>query len=67
MKKSNTPNGLSLSPEFKEVVKRIKNKEPELDELVKRDGELDRDRTVEHVEQEEGKPQKTSYPDVDKC
>ena len=31
MKKSNTPNGLSLPPEFKEPVKRIKNKEPELE------------------------------------
>ena len=32
--KSNTP---SLSPEFKEAVKRIKNKEPELDAVIDKD------------------------------
>jgi hypothetical protein len=35
--KSNTPNGLSLPPEFRETVKRIKDKEPELNELTRRD------------------------------
>ena len=35
--KSDTPNGLLLSPEFKEVIKRIKNRESELDEMVKRE------------------------------
>jgi len=34
MGKSNTP---SLSPEFKETVKRIKNKEPELDAVIDKD------------------------------
>ncbi len=32
--KSDTPNGLSLSPEFKETVQRLKDKEPELDAIV---------------------------------
>ncbi len=35
--KSDTPNGLSLPPEFRETVKRIKDKEPELNELTRRD------------------------------
>ena len=49
--KSDTPNGLSLSPEFKETAKRLKDKEPELDIMVERDkeaeqdGELDQSRT----------------------
>jgi hypothetical protein len=34
MKKSDTPNGLSLSPEFKETVQRLKDKESELDAIV---------------------------------
>jgi hypothetical protein len=37
MKKSDTPNGLSLSPEFEEAVKRIQNKEPELDAVIDKD------------------------------
>lgn len=49
MKKSNIPNGLSLPPEFKEVVKRIKNKDPELDILVERDPE----RTIDHLKEDE--------------
>ena len=32
--KSDTPDGLSLSPEYKETVKRVKDKEPELDIMV---------------------------------
>ena len=32
--KNNTPTGPLFSPEFKEVVKRLKRKEPELDEIV---------------------------------
>jgi excisionase family DNA binding protein len=36
-KKNNTPNGALFSPEFKEVISRLKRREPELDEVVKRD------------------------------
>ena len=39
--KSNTPRGLSLSPEFKETVQRLKDKEPGLDIMVERDKEAD--------------------------
>lgn len=42
MGKSNTPNGLSLPPEFKETVKRIKDKEPELEAIVEQDGKFNR-------------------------
>ncbi len=44
MKKSNTPNGLSLPPEFKETVKRIKDKEPELEAIVEQDGKFNQNR-----------------------
>jgi hypothetical protein len=43
---------LSLSPEFKETVRRIKVKEPELDATIERDGKWDPDRTIEHLNQE---------------
>jgi hypothetical protein len=51
MEKSNTPDGLSLTPEFKEVVKRIKDKEPELESIINKDnsGGLDPERTVDHL------------------
>ena len=55
MKKSNIPFGLSLPPEFKEVVKRIKNKDPELDILVERDPDLKAD-------EQNGEPDKTDRP-----
>jgi hypothetical protein len=41
MKKSDTPSGSSL-PELKEVVKRIKDKEPEFEVLIEK-AEADRD------------------------
>jgi hypothetical protein len=44
MKKSNTPNGLSLTPEFKEAVKRIKDKESELDAMVEREEKFNQNR-----------------------
>jgi hypothetical protein len=53
MKKSNTPNGLSLPKDFKEVAKRLKDKEPELDELIERDGDPDPDRTIDHLQGED--------------
>jgi hypothetical protein len=34
--KSDTPSGLSLSPEFKEIVQRLKDKEPQLDTMAER-------------------------------
>ena len=52
MKKSNAPSGTSLSPEFKEVVKRLKNKEPELDALIDEEGKLDPERTKDYLEDE---------------
>ena len=39
MKKSNKPSGVSLPPEFREVVKRLKDKEPEIEAVVDVDGE----------------------------
>jgi len=54
MKKSNRPNGLSLSQEFKELVKRLKDKEPELDAIINRqEGKLDRQRTFDHLKAKE--------------
>jgi hypothetical protein len=37
-KKSDKGTGVSLSPEFGEIVRRLKDKEPELDEIVNRGG-----------------------------
>jgi hypothetical protein len=35
-KKNNTPNGSLFSPEMKEVLRRLKTKEPEVDEIIDR-------------------------------
>jgi hypothetical protein len=58
MGKSNTPNGLSLPPEFKETVKRIKDKEPELEAIVEQDGKFNRNRSEKQpkVNKTNGKP-----------
>ena len=37
--KNNKPNGPLFSPEFKEVVKRLKGKDQLIDELVTREGD----------------------------
>ena len=40
-KKSDKGHGVSFSPEFREIVRRLKDKEPELDEIVSREGSAD--------------------------
>jgi len=58
MGKSNTPNGLSLPPEFKETVKQIKDKEPELEAIVEQDSKFNRNRSEKQpkVNKTNGKP-----------
>ena len=50
--KSNTPTGMSLPPEFKETVKRIKDKEPELEAIVEREGKFNRNRPEKQPEED---------------
>jgi len=40
-KKSDKGCGVSFSPELREVIGRLKNKEPELDQIVNREGDKD--------------------------
>ena len=40
-KKSDKGSGVSFSPELREVIGRLKNKEPELDQIVKRERDKD--------------------------
>jgi hypothetical protein len=40
-KKSDKGNGVSFSPELGEVIRRLKRKEPELDEMVDQEGAKD--------------------------
>jgi len=40
-KKSDKRNGVSFSPELREIIGRLKNKEPELDQIVNREGDKD--------------------------
>lgn len=40
-KKSDKGDGVSFSPEFREIVRRLKGKEPELDETLNHEGSVD--------------------------
>ncbi len=52
MKKNNTPHGMSLSPEFRELSKRLKRKEPELDAIIQA-GEARLAKVPEYVKAQE--------------
>ena len=55
MKKSNKPSGVSLSPEFKEVIKRLKDKKPELDAIIEKNGEPNPEKAFDYLREQDRK------------
>lgn len=56
--KDNKPNGSLLSPEFREIVKRLKGKDPELEALAGLDDKQESEERVQADERE--KPSKNA-------